>query len=100
MSRIEVIEETIDTSFVQLGACKEVAKVILGEDHLWTTRVIRVSHPPKGAPCSMGGYEIPKGRVARVVISRTPWRVIRPTTRPSSLGRFLCTPPFAVCKEF
>ena len=43
---------------------------------------------------------MPKRRLGRVVLTRGPWRVMRPTTRPSSLGRHPCKPPAAVRSEF
>ena len=47
MSRVQVIQEIIDTGLVQWGASKEEAKVILGGDQPWTRRVIGASTCPQ-----------------------------------------------------
>ena len=47
MSRVQVIQEIIDTGLVKWGASKEEAKVILGWDGPWARRVIRVSTCPQ-----------------------------------------------------
>ena len=47
MSRVSVIQDIIDTGFVQWGASKEEAKVILRGDQPWTQRVIGVSTCPQ-----------------------------------------------------
>ena len=43
---------------------------------------------------------MPQRRLGRVVLSRGPWRVMRPTTRPSSLGPLPCKPLAAVRSGF
>ena len=47
MSRVQVIQDIIDTGLVQWGASKEEAQVILGGDQPWARRVIGVSTCPQ-----------------------------------------------------
>ena len=52
---VQVIQQIIDTSLVQWGAAKKEAKVILGGEHPWTTRVIGMSTcPQKGCMSNEG----------------------------------------------
>ena len=55
MSRVQVIQEIVDTGLIQRGASKEVAKVILKGDQPWTRRVIGVSTCPQvSSMCNEG----------------------------------------------
>ena len=93
MSRVQVIQDIIDTGVVQWGASKEEAKVILGGDQPWTRRVIGVSTCPEVG--SMFNEGIWNAQTKTWEGSANPR-----TTRPSSLGRHPCKPPAAVRGAF
>ena len=72
----------------------------LGGDQPWTRRVIMVSSCPQVGSMFNEGICNAQRRIRRVVLTPGPWRVMRPTTRPSSLGRHPCKPVAAVRSGF